>query len=134
VWLAFENHYKDYLWDRPDFSMRHEIFLGILDRLQHTSLKVNFDCANPFMIGENPVALLELVVNRVVHVHCSDRAVPFESTHAVPGEGLVDYHSLFGILKGAAYDGWLSIEYNGPGGLECVKRGIAYVRKTWNEA
>ena len=133
VWLAYENHFKDYFWERPDFSMMYEIYLEILERLRDTSLKVNFDCANPIMIGENPVALLRKVVDRVVHVHCTDRATPFEYTHAVAGEGLVDYPSVFKILKRAGYDGWLSIEYNGPEGLEGLKRAIAYIRKTWEE-
>jgi sugar phosphate isomerase/epimerase len=133
VWLAYENHYKDYFWERPDFSMRHEIYLEILDRLRDTSLKVNFDCANPIMTGENPVDLLGKVMGRVVHVHCTDRATPFEYTHAVAGEGLVDYPTVFKILKQAGYDSWLSVEYNGPEGIEGLKRAIAYVRKTWEE-
>ena len=87
VWLAYENHYKDYFWERPDFSMKHEVYLEILSRLRDTSLKVNFDCANPIMSGEDPVALLSQVADRVVHVHATDRATPFEYTHAAVGEG-----------------------------------------------
>ena len=133
VWLAYENHYKDYFWERPDFSMKHEVYLAILSRLRDTSLKVNFDCANPIMIGEDPVALLSQVADRVVHVHATDRATPFEYTHAAAGEGLVDYPGVFRILKGAGYDGWLSIEYNGLEGMEGLKRAIAYVKRTWSE-
>ncbi len=131
VWLAYENHYKDYFWDRPDFSARGEVFLEILDELRDTPLKVNFDCANPIMVGEDPVRLLERVADRVVHVHCTDRAKPFEYTHSVPGEGMVDYPSVFGILHRAGFDGWLSIEYNGTEGLAGLKRAVGNIRGIW---
>ena len=29
VWVAYEDHYKDYFWERPDFSQRGEVFLEI---------------------------------------------------------------------------------------------------------
>jgi len=133
VCLAYENHYKDYFWERRDFSARGEVYLEILDRLQDTALRVNFDCANPLMVGEDPAPLLGRVVDRVVHVHCTDRAKLFEYTHSVPGEGKVDFPSVFGILKRAGFDGWLSIEYNGVEGLEGLKRAIGNVRSTWEQ-
>lgn len=134
IWLAYENHYKDYFWKRPDFSQQPDVFLEILNALKDTPLKVNFDFANPIMIGQNPVPLLREVVDRVVHVHCTDRARANEYTHAAAGEGLVDYPTLFEILQEAGYDGWLSVEYNGTEGLDGLQRAVDYVRRTWHEA
>jgi len=51
VWIAYENHYKDYFWKQPDFSQRSAVFLDILEELRDTPLKVNFDFGNPVMIG-----------------------------------------------------------------------------------
>ncbi len=132
VWAAYEDHYKDYFWERPDFSQRGEIFLEILDRLRDTPLKVNFDFGNPVMIGEDPLALLREVVDRVVHVHCSDRHQG-EYPHQIAGEGSVDFPAGFRILHDAGYDGWLSSEYNGTQGLEGLKRSLEYLRSTWAE-
>ena len=133
IWLAYENHYQDYFWKRPDFSLKHDVFLEIIDQLEDPSLKVNFDCANPLMVGEDPLTLLLSVLDRVIHVHCSDRARPYEYTHSVPGEGLVDYGSIFHALKGAKWDGWLSIEYTGDEGVEGLRRACKFIRTKWGE-
>lgn len=134
IWLTYENHYKDFFWPEPDLSASQSVFLDILGRLADTDLKVNFDCSNSLMLGEDPLVLLGQVVPRVVHVHCSDRRALFEYTHAVPGEGLVDFPNIFRTLHQAGYDGWLSIEYNGPEGLDGVRRAKAYLERTWDAA
>lgn len=131
VWVAYEDHYKDYFWERPDFSQRGEIFLEIVDRLRDTALKINFDFGNPVMIGEDPVALLRQVVDRVVNVHCSDR-FRGEYAHQVAGEGSVNFPAGFRILHDAGYNGWLSSEYNGTQGVEGLKRSLDYIRATWS--
>jgi sugar phosphate isomerase/epimerase len=131
VWVAYEDHYKDYFWERPDFSQRGEIFLEIVDRLRDTALKINFDFGNPVMIGEDPLGLLRQVVDRVVNVHCSDR-FQGEYPHQIAGEGSVDFPAGFRILREAGYDGWLSSEYNGTQGVEGLKRSLDYIRTTWS--
>jgi 3-hexulose-6-phosphate synthase/6-phospho-3-hexuloisomerase len=133
VYLAYENHYKDYFWDYPDFSQPHDIFLEILNALRDTSLKVNFDCSNPIMNGEDPIPLLKQVVDRVVQVHSGDRATYGEYTHAASGEGLVNYPALFEVLQEAGYNGWLSVEYNRPDAPEGLARSFDYIRATWNQ-
>jgi sugar phosphate isomerase/epimerase len=131
VLLAYENHYKDFFRERPDFSQQHDVYLEIFDRLRGEGLKANFDCANPIMIGADPVALLRRVAPDVVHVHCTDRPVRFEYTHVPAGEGLVDYPSVFALLQDAGYDGWLSVEYNGTEGVAGLRRAFDFVRRTW---
>ena len=133
IWVAYEDHYKDYFWERPDFSQRGEIFLEVIDRLQDAPLRINFDFGNPVMIGEDPLALLRQIVDRVVHVHCSDRFQD-EYPHQVAGEGSVDFPGGFRILRDAGYDGWLSSEYNGTQGLDGLRRSLDYLRRTWAEA
>lgn len=130
VWVAYEDHYKDYFWERPDFSQRGEAFLEIVDRLRDTPLKINFDFGNPVMIGEDPLTLLRQVVDRVVHVHCSDR-LPGEYLHRIAGEGAVDFEAGFRILHEAGYDGWLSSEYNGTQGIEGLRRSLNHLRRMW---
>lgn len=130
VRVAYEDHYKDYFWEWPDFSQRGEIFLEIINRLRETPLKVNFDFGNPVMIGEDPLTLLRHVIDRVVHVHCSDRFKD-EYPHQIAGEGSVDFPAGFRILRDAGYDGWLSSEYNGTQGLEGLQHSLDFLRRTW---
>ena len=131
VFLAYENHYKDYFWPQPDFSRHTATFLEILDGLRDTSIRVNFDCSNQVVNGEDPVALLRQVREYVVHVHCSDRVAPNEYPHAVTGEGVVDFPAIFRLLKASGYSGWLSVEYGGDEGLDGLRRSIRNVRDLW---
>lgn len=132
VWVAYEDHFKDFFWEQPDFSQRGEVFLEIVDRLRDTALKVNFDFGNPIMIGEDSIAILQQVADRVVHVHCSDRFTG-EYPHQVAGEGSADFPSGFRVLRQTGYDGWLSSEYNGSGGLDGLRQSLDYIRRTWAE-
>jgi len=131
VWLAFENHYKDYFWEYPDFAQRAETFLEIVHALGPHGLRVNYDTSNQVMIGEDPLAALAEVQNLVVHVHCSDRVGPGTYLHAPAGEGVVDFPAIFRLLQTSGYDGWLSAEYNGPEGLDGLTRALGYIRATW---
>ena len=133
VVLAYENHYKDYFWDRPDFSQRAEVFLDIVSRMRGTPLRINFDCGNQVMIGEDPIKVLRKVSDLVVHVHASDRRVG-EYRHEAAGEGDVDFVAIFSLLQSRGYDGWISVEYNGTEGLDGLRRALAAVPKLWNEA
>jgi sugar phosphate isomerase/epimerase len=132
VLLAFENHYKDYFWEHPDFAQRAETFLEIVHTLGPNGLRVNYDTSNQIMIGEDPLAVLAKVQDLVVHVHCSDRVGPGTYQHAPAGEGVVDFPAIFRLLQTNGYDGWLSAEYNGPEGLGGLRRALEYIRATWD--
>ncbi len=76
--------------------------------------------------GSDPVAELKKVVSRVGHVHLKDlrpdiQAVgmredwPFmkavrQGVFTVPGDGAVDFPSIFRILEEAGYEGWMVVE------------------------
>ncbi|MCS7208659.1 MAG: sugar phosphate isomerase/epimerase [Fimbriimonadales bacterium] len=127
VYPCYENHYKDRLWTREDFSFRPERFLQIFERLEPTPVRVNFDFANPLMTGADPVALLQRVVHKVHHVHAGDR-LPGEYQHSVLGEGAVPFQPLLQILKAHGYTGYLSIEDGQPYGDAGFQRSLAYLR------
>lgn len=76
--------------------------------------------------GGDPVAILQKYVHRVCHVHCKDiRPTMMADAHnrnlsflqavlngvfTVPGDGCVDYPSVFSLLAEAKYSGWLVVE------------------------
>jgi len=131
VSLAYENHYKGFFWQYPDFSHRAEIFLEIVGRLRESGLRVNFDTSNQVIMSEDPLAVLREVKELVVHTHCSDRLRMGEYPQAVAGEGVVDFPAIFETLRRAGFAGWLSVEYTGPEGLAGMKRALDFVRRGW---
>ncbi len=133
ITLAYENHTKGAPWDYWDFSQPTEIFLEILDALSDTPLGVCFDTANPLVLSEDVLALLEQVVHRIVVVHIFDlREVGvFEPVRV--GTGASPIPQVFSRMRQAGYDGWLSIEEASRSGQKGFTQSIAFVRETWQQ-
>jgi len=117
------------LEDHPEVGTKIADFMRILELVDDNRLKVNLDTSNPMVSGDNAVDLAELVKDRIVHVHASDRGRDLE--HTVEGEGVVDFPGIFRILKGAGFDGWISLESGGSKGSEGIRQGIEYVKRIW---
>jgi len=134
ITLAYENHTKGAPWQYWDFSQPTEIFLEILDALADTPLGVCFDTANPLVLGEDVLALLEKVIQRIVVLHIFDlRAVRiFEPVRV--GTGASPIQPIFSRLRQAGYEGWFSIEEASRSGQQGFEASIAYVQNAWEYA
>ena len=130
VVLIIENHYKDGYWQYPEFAQKMDDFLELLGGIPGSKwFGVNYDPSNAIIAGDDPIALLRAVKQRVKTMHASDRyfeggtladlrrleAQPHTGyasvlKHGVIGRGLNDYDKIFSILKSTGFDGWISIE------------------------
>jgi sugar phosphate isomerase/epimerase len=149
--LTLENHYKASSWRYPEFAQRREAYLALLDRIddrQHFG--VQFDPSNAVVAGDDPVDLLETVVDRVVSMQASDRSLAPGTTldelrqadgtigyspalqHGVLGEGLNDYPRIFTVLADAGYDGWISIE-DGVNGMDDLAASVDFLQRAREE-
>jgi sugar phosphate isomerase/epimerase len=145
VTLVIENHYKDDFWSYPEFAQKMEVFCELVERVKHPRFGVNFDPSNAFLAGDDPLELLRRVKQRVVTMHASDRSL-IEGTledlrreeggaegyakrlkHGTIGKGLNDYDAIFRELRGAGFDGWISIE-DGVDGMDQLRESVAFVR------
>ena len=151
VIINIENHYKDGYWEYPEFALRSEVFLEIIEQIDSPSFGINFDPSNTIVAGEDPIELLEKIKSRVVTMHASDRYLKGGSIqdlrktemdplhgyakfiqHGIIGRGLNDYDSIFRILKGAGFDGWISIE-DGMNGMEELRQSAEFLRNKINQ-
>ena len=155
VTLYLENHYKDNFWAYPEFAQRTEIFLELLDQIPPgPGLGVNFDPSNCLVCGDDPLALLDAVKERVVTMHASDRYfeggslaelqrldvdahtgyAPFLK-HGVIGKGLNDYDRIFELLRGVGFNGWISIEDGSDPwtGFEDLRQSAMFLRNKLRE-
>ena len=117
VVLGLENHYKDGFWKYPEFAQKQDVFLELLAAIpERDHFGVQYDPSNAIVAGDDPIALLEAVADRVVSMHASDRYLAEGATleglrqtdgtlgyspdlrHGVTGEGLNDYDAIFRIL------------------------------------
>jgi sugar phosphate isomerase/epimerase len=145
VTLIIENHYKDDFWSYPEFAQKMDVFCELVERVRHPRFGVNYDPSNAFLAGDDPLELLERVKHRVVTMHASDRTL-IEGTladlrreeggaegyakrlrHGEIGKGLNNYDAIFGTLRAAGFDGWVSIE-DGVDGMDQLRASVAFVR------
>ena len=144
--INIENHYKDGYWEYPEFALRSEVFLEIVDQIDSPNFGINFDPSNTIVAGEDPIELLQKIKSRVVTMHASDRSLKGGSIadlrklesdplhgyakliqHGVIGKGMNDYDAIFTILKSAGFNGWVSIE-DGMNGMEELHQSADFLK------
>jgi sugar phosphate isomerase/epimerase len=132
--LVFENHSKPGVWQHPDFGFPTTIFLRLADLLRGTPIHIQFDSANPIAYGDDPLPILDQVIDRVRVVHAADTRTRGKLEPTVIGTGLVPFDDIFGRLKSAGYDHWVSIEEASGTGAPGVAAAVEFVRTAWQKA
>lgn len=134
ITLAYENHTKGAPWPYWDFSQPTAVFLEILDALSDTPLRVCFDTANPLVLGEDVLALLDKVIERVAILHVFDMREAGTFAPVRVGTGAAPIQQVFTRMRQEGYDGWLSIEEASRLGKQGFTQSIAFVREAWQQA
>ncbi len=118
--LAYHHHMGAYVQSPQDVDQ----LMAVTDPAQVGLL---FDTGHAWYGGANdPVALLQRHVGRVVHVHCKDVRADvvaqarndgwsfltgvLNGTFTVPGDGVIDFDAVLCTLHVAGYAGWLVVE------------------------
>ncbi len=71
----------------PEFAQKQDVFLELLDAIpDRTHFGVQYDPSNAIVAGDDPIALLRAVADRVVSMH----ARAFFRTYPSPYLGLSD--------------------------------------------
>ena len=144
VTLILENHYKDDFWTYPEFAQQMDCFQKLVASIDDPSFGVNYDPSNAFLAGDDPIALLDSVLHRVVTMHASDRYLADGTLedlrreenvegyaarlrHGEIGQGLNDYDAIFSRLAGRGFSSWISVE-DGVDGMEQLTRSVDFLR------
>lgn len=131
VRLAYENHSKPGCWEYTDFSHPTDIFLQVADAVVEAGMGILFDTANPLAYGDDPLPVLEKVINHVICVHAADTGKRGALEPVLVGTGLVPFDAIFRKLKGAGFKGLISIEEASGSGQAGVLRAVEFIRSTW---
>ena len=103
----------------------HEDTARLLENT-NDSVKLTLDTGHMLFAQGNSKKILEDFSSRIIHVHCKDirknvlenslendlsfRGAFLDGAFTVPGDGCIDFKSLFDILKTKDYSGWLVVE------------------------
>ena len=131
---VFENHAKPGAWEYTDFSQSPDVFLEIVAGTADVGLGINFDTGNAAAFADDPVQLLDQVIDRVISIHAADTETKGELRHVLLGTGVAPFAAVFSHLIQSGWDGWICMEeasYQGREGLEAATR---FVRQTWQAA
>jgi inosose dehydratase len=113
VYLAIEPH--------GTFSVTAEGLKKIMGLSRSKWLGINYDTANVHHAGNDEVATLRAIVDRVVHVHVKDTVA---KKCVALGQGEVNLRGCLQVLKQHGYTGVLSLETEGEFGADEVQRLI----------
>jgi len=111
-----ENELKATIEDFDDEKSPLCSMCGMADFLNEIpSLYVTLDTGNFIVSGEDELSACEILKNRIIHVHCKDRAYCEDgSISASPvGEGFIKMADVLYALQRSGYKGNLAIEHFG---------------------
>ena len=134
VTLVYENHAKPGAWQYTDFSQPPKVFLEIARGTDGVGLAINFDTGNAAAFAEDPVALLDQVIDRVASIHAADTAERGQLHHVLLGTGVTPFGPLFDRLVAAGWDGWICMEEASYQGRDGVQAAARFVRQAWAQA
>lgn len=132
VYLGVEQH--------GPYTAKIKSMVRILELVDSPWIKVNYDSGNTFLGGEDPYAMLEAVIDKVVHVHAKDISVKQAEAErgkvtgtavgCACGDGVIDWTRIVRRLKRAGYKGVLSVEC---GTEEQAVRSLSHLNKVLAE-
>jgi len=131
VTLVYENHGKPGAWRYTDFSQPPDIFLEIARRAAGSGLGINFDTGNAAAFADDPMWLLEQIIDSVVSVHASDTALHGQLRHVLLGTGVTPFAAMFRRIAQSGWDGWLCMEEASNTGRAGLEAATDFVRRTW---
>ncbi len=137
ITLALENHGL--------FAGKAQQVAQVIGAVGSPALAATLDTGNFLLVGENPTEAVRQLADKAALIHFKDfKAVGSEVTQRVYkattgqgyqgtiiGQGDVDLPTIVSILHDRGYNGYLSIEFEGPGDpLASVEASINYVNET----
>jgi sugar phosphate isomerase/epimerase len=132
VYLGVEQH--------GPFTAKIEKMERILELVDSPWIRVNYDCGNTYLAGTDPYEMLDMCIDKVVHVHAKD--ISFKQAEAergkvtgtavgcACGDGVIDWKRIVSRLKRAGFTGVLSVEC---GTEDEAVRSLAHLNKVMQE-
>ncbi|MGB9821281.1 MAG: sugar phosphate isomerase/epimerase family protein [Pseudothermotoga sp.] len=127
------------------FTTKPEMLEKMLDFVKSDRLGLNLDTGNTFIAGQDPVEFCRKFIKKIKHVHIKDvseslamslrgKDTGIGISHCAVGEGVNadNIRKVLEILRDNGYNGVLSIECEGKGGI-LLEKSLDWLRKTLKE-
>jgi sugar phosphate isomerase/epimerase len=95
----------------PDLLIeKAEQFEEFMRHINSPAVALNFDIGHFYCVGDEPAPTLRRLARWVRHIHLEDIAATRVHHHLIPGEGAIDFASVFQAIRDIGYTGWVTIE------------------------
>lgn len=109
--IAEENDVKLLIEPEPGLLIeRSSEFVDFISGFETKHLGLNFDIGHFYCVKEDPAELVISLKDYMSHIHLEDISSDRVHKHLIPGEGTIDFHSIFDALNEIRYDGFVTIE------------------------
>jgi sugar phosphate isomerase/epimerase len=85
-------------------------FLEFMQYIDSPAIGLNFDVGHMYCVGDDPGPTIHRLAEYIRHIHLEDIAATRVHHHLVPGEGAIDFASVFRAIRAIGYNGWVTIE------------------------
>jgi sugar phosphate isomerase/epimerase len=85
-------------------------FLRFIKNINSDCVGLNFDMGHFFCVREDPAELIYNLAEHIGHFHLADIAHTRVHNHLIPGQGAIDFLSIFKAISEINYDGFITIE------------------------
>lgn len=133
VKLVYENHAKPGAWEVPDFDFNTAIFLQMAEMTKGKDIGINFDTANTWGFGDDPVPVFKKVLSQVETIHVADIRSKGSMEYTEIGQGTAPIKEILNLAKRNGFDGLVSIEEASMHGVDGIERAVQTTRKIWVE-
>jgi sugar phosphate isomerase/epimerase len=85
-------------------------FLEFIKSIRSDYVGLNFDIGHFYCVGEDPAEVVYELAGYIEHFHLADIANDRVHNHLIPGQGSIDFRSVFRAIREIGYEGFVTVE------------------------
>jgi len=85
-------------------------FRKIMQKIDSDFVRLNFDIGHFYCVGEDPAQVVHELSDYIEHFHLADIADTRVHNHLIPGQGSIDFLSVFRSMDEIGYKGFVTVE------------------------
>jgi sugar phosphate isomerase/epimerase len=109
--IAEKNKINILIEPEPNLLLENSTeFLDFIKNVDSDYVKLNFDIGHFYCVKEDPGKLVYRLADYIEHFHIADIATNRVHHHLIPGEGSIDFRSVFKAIIEIGYKGFVTVE------------------------
>lgn len=109
--IAEQENIKILIEPEPNLLLENsDQFLNFIKNFGTDNVRLNFDIGHFYCVGEDPTEIIYKLSEYIEHFHLADIASNRIHNHLIPGEGSINFRSVFKAIEAIGYKGFVTVE------------------------